>query len=149
MKNKFKIAIIALGSFLLISCNNSFSHEYLLEHPDVLQKELTRCQESGEYTSYCDGVKQAGQEFMALVSARGNDPELFGRQILQAQSELADEKEKLEQLRQEQEQMKGSPATELQDMQKKLDLVKTTYQAKEQKVKVLLAVVAATTSNEL
>lgn len=109
---------LGLGFFFLISsCNGqSPSYEYLMQHPSLLQDEYTHCQADINSTN-CEIVKKAARDFLQLVSERSDDPEGFGKQIIQLQTELA--------------QKPKSDAA---------------YQVAQQKLQTLYAVVAATSS---
>lgn len=149
MTYKFKIVVLLVSSLLLSGCKReSYSHEYLLEHPTVLQKELARCQASSEPAADCDQVKEAGNEFVALVGVRSNNPDLFGQQVLHSQMDLAKAKAVRDQALQAYEKMKASQSSgaQLEDLQKKLTAANEAYETQAKKVRVLLAVVAATMS---
>ncbi|MEO8400752.1 MAG: EexN family lipoprotein [Gammaproteobacteria bacterium] len=81
---------LGLGFVLLISSCKSQppTYEYLMQHPSLLQDEYTHCQ-ADVYGPNCDMVKKAARDFLQLVSERSDNPEGFGKQIIQLQTELA------------------------------------------------------------
>lgn len=76
-----KIFIVSLFLWLT-GCHEVYTHEYLLQHPNVVQKELKACQQEKEYTSYCDMVKHTSEEFEALIQSCAQAPQAFGQQII-------------------------------------------------------------------
>ena len=103
-------------------CHFSYSQEYLLKHPKVLQSEAEECERSSKVTSYCDSVKNISYDLTEALETQQNNPLNFGQQIMQAQEELAVAKEKMHQIKSAQ--------------------TKAAYQAALQKVQVMLAAVA-------
>lgn len=151
MPIKFKIVVLLLALLSLAGCNRQYSHEYLLQHPDTLQAQLANCRASTEYTDYCDMVKHTTEEFIALSSLRRDNPELFGKQVLQAEMDLGTFKDALQKARQDYDALKAKNASEadLKASEDKLKAAKDAYQIQLQKVKILLAVVTGTSSQEL
>lgn len=82
-KSIFKIYVILLTVVLLSGCQQTLSYDYLMQHPAILQKEYVSCQV--EASAQCDQVVHAAEDFRALVQQRGDNPELFGLRIMQAQ----------------------------------------------------------------
>lgn len=82
-----KIFIVGLSSFLFSSCNLSLTYDYLMQHPERLQKEISRCAISDDAS--CILVKEAAQDFIELVNERREDPEEFGLKILRAQQQFS------------------------------------------------------------
>lgn len=148
MKKNILLILAALG---LSGCGGPYSHEYLLSHPDVVQSELAKCRKNVEYTSYCDMVKHTSDEFEALISARADNEEAFGKQILQAEIDSVAAKEKLQQARAAYQELKTKSPIDpnLKELHDQLVQAKQDYKVQAQKVQVLFAVVAAMTAGSL
>lgn len=142
-----KIIIIILSSLLLMACHPSLTREYLLQHPAVLQKELSHCQNGQETGDVCDKVIPIAEEFEKLVNEFGNNPELFGKQILAAEAKsvtLQEELQKAKAAYQKMQAGQGQAAdTEIKAAQDKIRQTEVAYQVQVNYVKVLLAVVAS------
>jgi DNA repair ATPase RecN len=118
-----------LFSGLLIGCHQLPARSYLLQHPDELAAELSRCQKNSSFNeSYCDMVKQSSLAWATFEVAQSGDPERFGQLILEAQ-------ERLDKLGAIVEKYRADPGR-LHEAQK-------AYQEQLQKVESLLAVVEA------
>lgn len=73
---------------LLSGCEQKpYSYVYLLQHPAILEKELSACQIMN--TAGCDEVQRAARDYSNMMAELQEDPEAFGQKILQAQTELA------------------------------------------------------------
>lgn len=129
--NRIKFLSIALPIILLTGCyKEERSHDYLLQHPSQLEKELSRCRDGSEYTSYCDMVKRTAEQYSALSNLRTEDPENFGKQILLTEMELIKlQKAAADQNATAEEQRKA----------------KAAYEEQKVKLQTLFAVVSATT----
>lgn len=95
MKNKIcSIILIIIGFATVVGCDSKprVNHEYLMTHPAKLEKELHRCQEMVSVDTRCDVAKQAGRDFYVLINKRQQDPEGFGKVILQQQLAIANSK---------------------------------------------------------
>lgn len=90
------------------------TYEFLMQHPDIINKEFTHCQNESTSAS-CDLVQQAAKDFLLLSEERANDPLAFGKKIRDAQMVL----------------MNLSPQSE-------------AYRKQENEIKILYAVVVAT-----
>ena len=108
-------------SLFLCACQqHPVTYDYLMQHPDVLQTEAENCNNASDTQKSCADVKKAARDFMDLVNARAREPEKFGQQILALQNEIG------------QLQVSGNDQAK--------------YQQDQQQLKVLYAVVAATSS---
>lgn len=148
--HKFKFMTLVTATFLLTSCGHSYTHDYLLAHPSVLQKEMMSCQNSTNY-SYCNMVNQVGNQYSILANARHDDPEQFGKQILQseynmiaAQQAYLDALKNLENIK-----TKQASQADINAAQDTVNKNQEIYLDKKQIVNNLLAVVAGTTTDEL
>lgn len=65
------------------------SYDYLMQHPEVLQKQYEQCR--GQSTAQCDEVIRAAEDFSALTHQRAENAEGMGLEIMQAQ-QAGDEK---------------------------------------------------------
>ena len=70
--------------------SNTYTIDDLMQHPDTLQQAYLRCT-NGENTnaSQCTIVIQAAREFSSLAEERNQDPEKFGRRIMDLQAAMA------------------------------------------------------------
>ena len=76
------VVILLLSIFILSGCKQTHDYQYLMEHPEVLQKEYEQCRrEAGS----CDEVVRAAEDFRAFILQRSENPEFMGQQIMQAQ----------------------------------------------------------------
>lgn len=128
---------------LFLGCQPTLSREYLLQHPNQLQKEYERCQLSNTNTTYCDDVLQAVQEFTKLMNMHRINQQTFGQTILDAEMQMVKDREILN------EAEKASQSNPSADMQKKLNVAKDAYQVQSNYVQTLLAVVSAATTPNL
>ena len=87
MKYIFKFSIFFLITLLLVSCQEPKNYDYLMQHPERLQKELAYCE--GSETPNCLVVKHAADDFSMLVNESHFNPEKFGLKIIQAQQALS------------------------------------------------------------
>lgn len=104
---------------VLGGCQQNHSIDYLLEHPDVLKTELSHCENRHDVSIACENAKKADETFFALVNHRIENPEKFGLQIMQAEQQMVTLKNN-----------------------------KQNFQNQAHQVRVLLAVVAATSHIE-
>ena len=79
-----------MGTIVLAGCQpHNFNYDYLMQHPDVLQKEYENCR--GQSSAQCEEVVRAAEDFSLLTHQRVENAELMGLQIMQAQ-QAGDEK---------------------------------------------------------
>lgn len=84
-----KLSITSFLLLLLSGCHReTMDHDYLMRHPDVLQNAYSACERTDNLPN-CDQVRAAARDFMVLVDLRSRDPEKFGSQIMELQSQLA------------------------------------------------------------
>ena len=90
-KNFIKIGVSLIGLVLLIGCEKKpeVNHAYLMTHPALLEKELRHCKTLVTEDSTCEIAKQAARDFYALITKRQEDPEAFGKIILEQQFKIA------------------------------------------------------------
>ncbi len=85
-----KIFLVISCIFLLSGCQQQHDYAYLMQHPEVLQKEYENCRRIT--SAYCDEVVRAAEDFRVLVLQRSENPELMGWQIMQAQQKGDEQK---------------------------------------------------------
>ncbi len=132
-----KIQLFGTGLFSVLwlsGCYHAITYEYLMSHPKRLEAEANRCQVQQAQSSICDVVQHAAEDFTMLANKRIANPDIFGQEIMQAELQLANALQELNQLKHD---------TGHADMQK-LALAEQVYQTQRQKVETLLAVVVAT-----
>lgn len=81
-----KLIYIFFFSFLLMSCQNKLTYDYLLTHPQYLQSQYERC-ENVELPE-CEMIRRAAMDFGALVKHQMQNPDRFGQEIREAQQQL-------------------------------------------------------------
>jgi hypothetical protein len=133
--------IVIVCSIFLVGCHRELSQEYLMRHPDVLEKELLYCQSGSGTEKYCEHVKQVMEEFVALAKTQREEPEAFGNQILQMQIEQAALQQQIVVLQRE-NHLSAADTLKLNELQK-------TSKEQAKKIQALLAVVAAGSADEL
>jgi len=145
--SKLKVVTLIAFMLLLVSCKQSLTQDYLLQHPDVLQKEYTRCQGNGE-DSICDMVIQTAEEFVKLSNRQHDDPEAFGKEIIEAETKLVNSKGNLQKVRQAFQKIKAENPSDakLKAAQDQLDQAQEAYKTQLHYVKALLAVVSDASS---
>lgn len=143
---QIKLILSILLLLILAGCKKQYSQEYLLKHPDVLKKEIIRCQSETEYTPYCDHIKQVLEDLSALSIVRNNNPELFGRLIMQAELDMVKASMRIDSSQENLNKLEMQKANqaEVQAANQQLALEKQAYEALVQKVNQLLAIVATT-----
>lgn len=92
--NKFQLLFVMIGNlFLLSGCQQPpLTYDYLMQHPDVLQKQYEACR--GEATPQCEDVVTAAENFSALAHQRAENAEGMGLEIMHAQLAGDDKKVK-------------------------------------------------------
>jgi len=76
-----RIFFLSCVGLLLLGCQDHHTYDYLMTHPQVLEKKAAQCQ--GSTDEQCRVVQQAANDFYQLMTAQQSDPEKFGNQILQ------------------------------------------------------------------
>src|SRR5688500_8235365 len=136
---RLKILFLLVCSVLLTGCNKPYTRLYLVQHPNILQKENIRCQ--NESSDNCNFIKKTMAQFVMLTDLQREDAEGFGQQIIKAQIELANLKEAVEEAREAVKKNKASA-------QDKLNQAEAAYDEQYEKIQVLLAIVAVTSSED-
>lgn len=85
-----KQILMLCGLLFLAGCHEQpADYAYLMSHPATLQKSYERCKANDFRNTDCDAVQRAEHDFGELVNERARDPLGFGRQVLEAQMQLA------------------------------------------------------------
>jgi len=127
--------VLTLVSFLFLSsCQKEKNYDFLMQHPDVLYKAVEICQQQNH--PFCAEVSLASNDFSALVNERAEDPELFGQKIMQEQARAVN----LLQIYQQTQQI-GDVG--------KVESAARAYRAQKNKIKILYAVILATSRGAL
>ncbi len=108
--------ILITIAFLLVGCSQQDLTYQYLMQHPVELERAAIRCQTSDATA-CDVVQHAAEDFSALINQRAKDPQLFGERILQAQEAL-----------------------------EKLTVTDPAYHEQDAKVRVLLAVVAATSA---
>lgn len=148
---KLKLTLLIACFLSLIGCNKSYDHMFLLQHPEVLQKEANECQTVPDTNAYCEMVKRTVEQYIALVSLQQDEPEVFGQHIQQAQTDLVKQKDLLQQAQQDYEKLRAQQATadQLKSAKEKIVQAQQAYHVQLEKVQTMYAVVASTSSENL
>lgn len=116
-------------------------------HPDSLQQAYNKCVQQVVASSLpCEMIMRAQADFTELTNQREQDPERFGARVLQEQENSIYLKSKLDAAWQAYKIVGASKPTleNLKIMRLALDKAESEYQASAEQVKILLAVIAAT-----
>ncbi len=89
-KMRSKIYMIVLSTFVLSGCKQTLSYDYLMQHPEILQKEYEQCR--SQAAAQCDEVVRAAEDFRSLIEQYNEDPESMGLQIMRAQQKGDEQK---------------------------------------------------------
>ena len=120
--------------FALTGCQEKKDYAYWMQHPAQLSEVMQRCHaktsESLDEASQCTEAKRAASDFMTIVNEQQMNPEKFGRRVMQAEIELTQAKQKLQQLRKD------------QVVAEQIVIAAKAYQEKKEEVKTLLAVLS-------
>lgn len=133
-----KITLMFSGLFLLLGCKHQSTYLYLIQHPEALQTELSKCHEN-DSADTCKIVKRAAQDLVIFNNQRQDNPEKFGLKILQAQETLAKTHQNL-MLAQNDLLTHANDAA----AQKKVASLKDDYNNQLEQVDAMLAIVATT-----
>jgi hypothetical protein len=95
MPKLLSILLVLVNVAALSACADRHEGDlksYLMQHPRVLTREVTQCQQadtSDQPTPRCKTVLEAAGEVMTLIEAHQRNPQAFGQRILDAQMQLA------------------------------------------------------------
>ena len=136
--------------FSLAGCFESKqSYSYLMLHPEHLQKLYNQCvQQVVAPELPCELIMRAEADFTQLTNQREQDPERFGARVLQDQENSIFLKSKLDSAWQAYQIVGAAKPTieNLKTMRMALDKAESEYETSSEGVKILLAVIAATSS---
>lgn len=146
-----KIILLAGTVFLLAGCQQSFTAQYLLEHPEALKSEVERCEMtvsmSDSMTKHCEIVVKAAGQFMTLLNHQQFEPEQFGETVLLSEMKVSDLKE---QYLQNKKKRRGSvfknmSADEKIKFKHEYEAIRNNYHHQLNELKILLAVIGVNT----
>ena len=141
-----KILMIVLAVCMFTGCKENLSHSYLMQHPLVLKKEVTRCQslvdKSSDQATQCASVMSAARDMMAIINEQQEDPEKFGQKILDTEAAYVNAKNDWRQAQQIVNKLKANNASpaELDPATEKLAQAQKFYENQSETMKTLLAV---------
>ncbi|HEX2548772.1 MAG TPA: EexN family lipoprotein [Gammaproteobacteria bacterium] len=72
--------------FFLAGCQKEFTYDYLITHPQFLQKEYEKCENTER--PECETIRRVAMDFSATVRHQMQDPDRFGREVMEAQHQL-------------------------------------------------------------
>jgi hypothetical protein len=134
LKQSFFLVFLTFMASFLLGCHEEITYTYLMQHPHRLQTVLDECQH--QTYSYCDEAHRAAQDFAVFVDQRAENPELFGQKIMEVQQQLALSLKNYLQVKQE-----GNAES--------IKVAEQAYHAQKDKLKILYAVVVATSQSIL
>ena len=82
---KLKIYTLLTSIFILAGCSPNQNYDYLMEHPEQLEKAYALCR--SQQSAGCDEVVRAAEDFRSLVEQHNENPERMGLQIMRAQQQ--------------------------------------------------------------
>lgn len=136
--------------FLMTGCwEQKPTYLYLMVHPDYLQQSYRRCvQEAMSPTLQCEIIMRAQGDFTSLINQREQDPEGFGVKVLQEQANNISLKLKFTKVLSAYHELdKNSHDIEaLKHARFELGKAKDEYQLSNEKVLILMSVIAATSA---
>jgi hypothetical protein len=139
--------ILSVICFIVGCQQENVSYSYLLQHPKVLQVEYDRCLSQStktfEQQEQCKVVNNAAKTITDMLAKQRAEPEKFGFQVLEAESSVQNWHDKILSLSDELAKLKATAASndQISKVQSKLTEANNAYQAKQQEVATLLAVI--------
>lgn len=122
----------------LTGCNETYSKQYLLTHPSLLEQAVKQCEKQMNRSAFnCRQVMEAKKVFIDYLRTQELEPIRYGRYILHAQMELVSMQERLNELEQQLAQAKQDP----DQIQQKLTSIKQAYHEKQDELAMMLAVI--------
>ena len=85
MNQIIKMCVLFVSVFILSGCNENQNYDYLMEHPEQLEKAYAHCRT--QPAPGCDEVVRAAEDFSSLIEQHNENPELVGLQIMRAQQQ--------------------------------------------------------------
>jgi len=147
------VSVLGSGLLLVLSllgcCGEKPTYSYLMLHPTYLQQVYNQCvQQVVDPALPCDTVMRAQADFTDLTNQREQDPERFGARVLQEQENSIFLKSKFEAAWKAYKIVGAANPTleNIKTMRVALDKSESEYQASAERVKILLAVIAATST---
>jgi hypothetical protein len=145
-RQQFSISIAIASLFFLAGSKVLSDYNYIMTHPDVMEQEFTWCQaeETSQTDAHCADVKRAVTDFTVMANVRRLHPQDFGDQVLLAEMEMSAAGSKLKLAREKYRASREISYVASFEPEKELQLAQDVYDKCEIKVKILLAVIAAT-----
>ncbi len=140
-------AVLFVSFFILSGCQDKSDYAYLMRHPDALEKAVMGCEanmlKATQQNSHCKMVNYAANHFTMLLFEQQQDPQTFGRKILDAEYVCVKAKNELTTIQASIRSLKKNSgvSVELAGLQIKLNQAKENYFQKAEEVEILLAVV--------
>lgn len=139
---------LVIAVMVLSGCQNTnYSQDYLIQHPNLVKKEIEYCQsllnKTPEQAKRCELVMNAAGILMALLSERQQDPEKFGRRVIDVEIGYVKAKQNYEAAQQLLNDLKNKKMsnTEIETAQVKVAETKQVYEDKRREMKTLLSVI--------
>lgn len=126
---------ILLCCFLLAACSPQYDYFYYMTHPDALREAVIHCLEDNHASteSECQMVNKAQKDFEEYVNEEHTDPQAFGKKIMVEENQMMSLQEDLLRLK------AAQPVDRV-----KFHLTKQADHEQQQKVAILLSIVAVT-----
>lgn len=121
MKRNFYPGWMLATALLLTACHRTPSYTELMTHPQLLEKEVKRCQDNAhpEMVAYCQTVNNAANDFTNYENERMASPEGFGMQIMLEETRWIRAKQDLEAAKKEGDKEKIAEAQKVLNNQVK------------------------------
>lgn len=137
--------------FVLTGCEKTYDYSYLMQHPQVLKKEIGRCQGDGYISpnkvEYCKIVMYAGENMLSILQQEQDNPEKFGERILTIETAVAKAKIALDDAQKAYQALKEKQAGEdtVSKAKEKRDRLEKIYNDQYQEMQVMLTVIGINT----
>lgn len=146
------LLLVCFCGLSLSACKQgSYTYEYLIQHPNVLEKEYDRCKSLQQMTSdqeeQCQVVDRAVNIVTETISEQRNGPEKFGLRVLLTEIAVNDLQVKLDHAQEKLAALQANSAPEkaVQKATEEVEGLTQAYNDKKNEVLMLLAVMGMST----
>ncbi len=103
---RMKVVAPIFLALLVTACDHTATPEYLMRHPNVLEREVQTCDVQATNSVYCKMVFNTRSMFVNLIDEMQSDPEAFGQSILDLEMQTAQLRDAVQQAKQKLDQTK-------------------------------------------
>jgi hypothetical protein len=142
----WKIFLVLGSTLFLTACDKPITYSYLIQHPNMLKKELDNCRLTNVNTraqkERCEIVLYAVATLTSLINQMQENPEKYGQNILDQEIVCVKMKTAYQELQKTLASLnkKTAPSADRQVVKIKLDQAGKKYQEQKEKVEAMLAV---------